>query len=280
MPQVYLETDGGGGLVDGGGGLIGGEGNVSCETLTQTDPDPNLPPECISISIQNYLADVSAALTYDSYDSTRESTNPKSQSHNPKPAAAPNLVRSSSQRYASTNIMANGPIIGLPNKIKHVTFITSRQRPPQTSSRIFPKKKPPKAAAGGKSAVPEHEPSSPKVSCIGKISDREREKCRLAHRQQSARFPRCWFGLQGLFSCGGGGGKGRGIEAIAKKDGVGARGNILEMERNIPSDEEEDDVEVESNGAVLAGLGGMRRFASARRAASWGGEGDGHVAWI
>lgn len=265
MPQVDLET-----LVCGVGGLTGGDGKVSCETLIQPDPEPNLPPESISVSIQDYLAGA-APLTYDREDSAKESTNPKSHSHNPN---VPNPTRSGSQRYASANLKANGPILGLPNKIKHVTCSTSRHRASQTSSRIFPKKKPAKAAAaGGKSAVPDYEPSSPKVSCIGKVlSDREREKCRLARRRRSPNSPGCWAGLVGLFACAGGG-----IDAAEEKDEV-ARGDILVKKSNIPSDED-DAVDVRSNGEA-PGLGGMKRFASGRRAASWGGDGEGcgHVA--
>lgn len=260
MPQVDLET-----LVCGGAGTGTGDGKVSCETLILSDQDPNFPPESIRFSIQDlpfeYLAGAAASVTYDRDDSAKESTNPKSQYHNPNPN--PSTTRSGSQRYSSANLKANGPIIGLPNKIKHVTLTCSRPRP-QTSSRIFPKKK-----TGAKSGVPAYEPTSPKVSCFGKVlSDRER----YPHRRRSP-DPKCWAPLAALFSCGGR------EKTVEERDDV-ARGNIPLKRRNVALDD--DDVEVGPAAAEAPGIGGMKRFASGRRAASWGGdgegEGEGHVA--
>lgn len=116
--------------------------------------------------------------------------------------------------------------------------------------RIFPKK-----------GVNVSDPGSPKVSCFGKVvSQRE--------RRRSPEAGGCWASLFGCF----GRRKEEEEEATAVKN-----------ERNFPARER---TEV-APAAEPPGLGGMKRFVSGRRPASWGGdvevdlEGEeiGHVAW-
>ncbi|KAJ6800856.1 uncharacterized protein M6B38_202335 [Iris pallida] len=229
------------------------------------DPDPSLPPESVRVPIHSIGGGV-----YERDDSAKESTNPKS-NNNPNPNANANAKvaaggsRSASQR--GTNLKAEGPIIGLPGRIRHVSCSVSRRPPPpSTSSRIFPKKK---------KAVPQSEPTSPKVSCFGKVSsDRERVE-RKDKRRDPNRKPGWWAHLAAFFlscACGGSGGGRRRRRKLLDDDGTEAKPANGKIKSTTPAATRLAAVPVEE--PPVPGLGGMKRFASGRRSAAWASEGE------
>ncbi|KAJ6830753.1 uncharacterized protein M6B38_351485 [Iris pallida] len=243
--------------------------SVRVGPLPDSDPDPTVAPGSARISISSAADDdpVSAwldnnlnpSVVYERHDSTKETTNPKSNNNNSNPN--PKNSRSNSQRFSSsgggaggTNLKAEGPIFGLPARIRHVNCSVSRRPPPpSTSGRIFPKKKKPIES--------EPEPTSPKVSCFGKVSsDRER----TTTTKDPDPKPGC---LACLFSCGGV----RRPKLLEEEDDD----DVVEM-KSSSTYLNKSGVSVETSTAAAAapGLGGMKRFSSGRRPASWGGEGD------
>ncbi|KAG8078555.1 hypothetical protein GUJ93_ZPchr0007g5227 [Zizania palustris] len=194
MPQVDLES-----LVCGVAGAGAGDRKVSCETVIAGEsgeaspprmppPDPDIPPESITIPIGDEAALSELIPIYDRDDSTKGSTNPKSAAgvSNPIPAKS----RSNSARIAGAPAAATS-FFGLPASIRPAF---TRRRPSQ--GRILPDKRS-SGRGGGGSGEGEEEPRSPKVSCIGKVlSDRERYG-----RQRGRRW---WHGLVSFFLCTGG----------------------------------------------------------------------------
>ncbi|KAH7671370.1 Calcium/calmodulin-dependent protein kinase protein [Dioscorea alata] len=252
MPQVDLET-----LV------CGADGRVACETVVAAEPpdpvpdDPDLPVESFEVRIGDEIDWVDLNAVYDRDDSTKGNTNPKSQHSSSAPPTC-DRRRSNSQRF-SGNLKPKAPIIGLPNKLQYSGYLgRSTRRAP--NSRIFPKK-------GGKGSMPEHEPGSPKVSCIGKVlSEREKERRRI--RRRESREERrgggkgFWASLLCCFSAD----RGTAVECIEEESPVPS-GNIPEPARRSSA----------ANAADAPSLGAMKRFSSGRRAASWGGDEEEHV---
>ncbi|KAJ6796802.1 Uncharacterized protein M6B38_220335 [Iris pallida] len=228
------------------------------------DPDPNLPPESVRVPIH------SIGGVYERDDSAKESTNPKSNNNNNNPNANAKVAtggsRSASQR--GTNLKAEGPIIGLPGRIRHVSCSVSRRPPPSsTSSRIFPKKK---------KAVPESEPTSPKVSCFGKVSSDREQVERKDKRRDPNRRPGWWAHLAAFFlscACGGGGGGGGGRRRkLLDDDGTEAKSANGKIKSTTPAATRLAAVPAEE--PPVPGLGGMKRFASGRRSTAWVSEGE------
>lgn len=245
--------------------------SVRVGPLPDPDPDPTLAPDSARISISSAADDpVSAwldnnlnpSVVYERHDSTKETTNPKSNNNNNNSNANPKNSRSNSQRFSSsgggaggTNLKAEGPIFGLPARIRHVSCSVSRRPPPpSTSGRIFPKKKKPIES--------EPEPTSPKVSCFGKVSS-DRERTTTTATKDPDPKPGCFACL---FPCGGG----RRPKLLEEDDD-----DVVEM-KSSSTYLSKSGVPVETAAAAAAapGLGGMKRFSSGRRPASWGGEGD------
>ncbi|KAJ0973406.1 hypothetical protein J5N97_021365 [Dioscorea zingiberensis] len=250
MPQVDLET-----LVCGGG-----DGRVACETVVSGAPpdpvpdDPDLPAESFEVAIGDEIDWVDLNAVYERDDSTKGNTNPKSQLSSAPPTGE--RRRSNSQRF-SGNLKPKAPIIGLPNKLQYSGYLgRSTRRAP--NGRIFPKK-------GGKASVPEHEPGSPKVSCIGKVlSERERERCRIRRRKSGEDRRGSGKGFWSWLLCCVSADRGTAVECV-EEESPARSGNLPVPARR-------------SSAAEAPGLGAMKRFSSGRRAASWGGDEDGHVA--
>ncbi|XP_040385955.1 histone-lysine N-methyltransferase EHMT2-like [Oryza brachyantha] len=243
MPQVDLES-----FVCGVAGAGAGDRKVSCETVIAGEsgdaspprmppPDPDFPPESITIPIGDEVAFSELNPIYDRDDSTKGSTNPKSAagaSNGPIPAKS----RSNSTRIAGAPAAAT-TFFGLPASIRPAF---TRRRPSQ--GRILPDKR-----SGGRSGRGdgEEEPRSPKVSCIGKVlSDRE--------RYGRSRGRRWWRGLVAVFLCGGGGG--------CSCQGGGGRHRHATKKVALDEDRDGDDEK-------QPGIAAMRRFKSGRRTASW-----------
>lgn len=248
MPQVDLVCGAS------GAGAGAGDRKVSCETVIAGGsgdaspprmwmpppplPDPDFPPDSITIPIGDDAAFSELNPMYERDDSTKGSTNPKSAA-----AAVANPTVAAKTRSNSTRAAGGAPpppasgttFFGLPARIRPAF---SRRRPSQSQSqgRILRDKR-----AGG-----EVEPRSPKVSCIGKVlSDRERHGRRRRGRRA------WWHGVAAMFRC----------DGCARV----ARG----ASRNLAAPEDDGG---EQQQQQQAGVAGMRRFKSGRRAASWGDE--------
>ncbi|WOL11236.1 hypothetical protein Cni_G19998 [Canna indica] len=248
----------------------GGETKEPRESLVGAPPanDPDLPPESILVRVGSggdlFWSDV----VYERDDSTKGNTNPKAQAQ--QQHAKP---RSNSQRF-SGSLQPKTPIIGIPAKIQHHSGYLGRSGRRPTNSRIFPKKPSRPDGGGRKSAVPDEEPGSPKVSCIGKVlSERERDRCRS--RRQSRPLPDvgkeerlesagCWSSLSAVFCCGGGN---RLVGSASTETSPSVAPAKKAVERRAMAEPDMDP----------PALGAMRRFASGRRPTSWGGDGDGDM---
>ena len=214
------------------------------------------PPESTRLRIGDDIAWSEINGVYDRDDSLKENTNPKCLLKNHP------HHNGSSQRFSGNLKPTAAPIIGLSGKLGAQGGAARRHHhhPPA----IFPKK----ATTGGggrapKTAVPE--PGSPKVSCIGKVlSDRERARLgRPPRARGSSRPPGC---------CG----------FLMRRSR--SRNSVVDVEcvdqPPPPLRREAKEAEQEVPAAAAPGLGGMRRFASGRRAAEWAAEmeDDGRVA--
>ncbi|RCV36523.1 hypothetical protein SETIT_7G325500v2 [Setaria italica] len=226
------------------------------------------PPESSRLRMGDDIAWSEINGVYDRDDSLKENTNPKCLLKN-----HPHHNNGSSQRFSGNLKPTAAPIIGLSGKLGGAR--RQHHYPPA----IFPKKA--KTGGGGrahKAAVPE--PGSPKVSCIGKVlSDRERARLgRPPRTRGSSRAP--------PGCCGGFGflmrrsrSRNSAVECVDQSPPPPSSLPPLAeaaRRRETKEVEEEDEVPAEA----VPGLGGMRRFASGRRAAEWAAEmeDDGRVA--
>lgn len=275
MPQVGLEN------------LVCVEDRkVSCENLVdgaasgerRPDPppveaeDPDFPAGSFEVRIGDEIEWADLNAVYDREDSTKGSTNPKS-NH----ASQSGPVGSNSQRF-SANLKAKSLIIALPGKIQHSGYEgRSARRPPH--GWIFPKKAGRAEGGGGrKSSVTEWEPGSPKVSCFGKVlSNRERKRCRRECQEAAAEDGKgrgFWANFAVIFRCGGGDrtAKEEKKEKKERKITLPSK-NTPAVAWSVPESAEQSpaaaDAEAETEAPVL---GEMRRFVSGRRAASWAAE--------
>ncbi|KAL5206418.1 hypothetical protein ABZP36_034627 [Zizania latifolia] len=225
------------------------------------------PPESTRIRIGEDVTWLDVGGVYDRDNSLKENTNPKCLLKN---HPAYNGNGNASQRISGNLKPTAAPIIGLSGKLGQGGGGYARRLHPPA---IFPKKA--KTGGGGrnpKAAVPEHEPGSPKVSCIGKVlSDRERARRRGSPRSQETSPDCCpWFGF--LFR------RNRSrknvVECVEQSPPPPPPPIPALMRRKVDTKKEA------PAPAPAPALSGMRRFASGRRAADWAAEmevGD-HVA--
>ncbi|XP_052136568.1 uncharacterized protein LOC127754990 [Oryza glaberrima] len=225
------------------------------------------PPESTRLRIGDDIAWSDVGGVYDRDDSLKENTNPKCILKNHLPGAH----NGGSQRFSGNLKPTAAPIIGISGKLGQGG--KNRHHPPA----MFPKKV---AVTGGggrnpKAAVPEHEPTSPKVSCIGKVLS-DRERARRGRRPAGRIVPAggCCPGLGGLFRRSHSRKK-NAVECVDQSPPppppwASRRGEPKEVEEATPA----------AAAAMAPGLGGMMRFASGRRAADWATEmePDGRVA--
>jgi hypothetical protein len=228
------------------------------------------PPESTRLRLGDDIAWSEINGVYDRDDSLKENTNPKSVLKNhPGAAGAHSSTGGSSQRFSGNLKPTAAPIIGLSRKLGG--SVRRHQHPPA----MFPKKA--KTGGGGrapKAAVPE--PGSPKVSCIGKVlSDRERARLGRPPRG-GARAPGCCGGLGLLMRRSRS--KHSAVECVDQSPPPPPFPPPL-ADAAARWREEEEEVTV-AEPALAPGLGGVRRFASGRRAAEWTAQmdDDGRVA--
>ncbi|RLM68937.1 uncharacterized protein C2845_PM17G02040 [Panicum miliaceum] len=220
------------------------------------------PPESTRLRLGDDIAWSEINGVYDRDDSLKENTNPKCllkihPHHN-----------GSSQRFSGNLKPTAAPIIGLSGKLGAQGGGARRQHHHHHPPAIFPKKA--KTGGGGRApraAVPE--PESPKVSCIGKVlSDRERARLGRPPRPRGgSRLPGCCGGLGFLMR------RSRSRNsAVECVDQSPPPLPLAEAARRSEAKVAEAEAEEEA----APGLGGVRRFASGRRAPEWAAamEGD------
>ncbi|KAL1566146.1 hypothetical protein AAHA92_01787 [Salvia divinorum] len=286
MPPVDLEN-----LVSAcaGGGCI--DSKVTCETLAGDNDgdntsdeegvvvvaaDPDFPPESFWLSKDAEYDWFEHHTFFERRDSGRGGTS----------LTAEPQSNSSSRRFSFSR-KSKAALLGLP-KTQKATYVDPKRRPcsKPVAVRLFPKRSEP----AGKSGVPV-EPGSPKVSCIGRVrSKRRRRSGSLRRREKAAEKSRS-----------GGGEK---VEKGEKKQKAGFYTKVIGMFRSKRSRSKKaprsgsrraaDETkaaagselqqrwsadsrvrEMAGEGARESeppGLGGMNRFASGRRSASWAAE--------
>ncbi|CAA0841028.1 Unknown protein [Striga hermonthica] len=264
MPPVDLET-----LVT----AYAGDRKIACETLADNpaggEAPPDFPPESFLLSKDAEYEWFDRNAFYERKDSTRGYTNSGNLNPNPHPHLSSN---SSSQRF-SANLKSKASIIGLPKSQKATFGATKRRicRPP--AIRLFPKR----SGSAGKSSTP-IEPSSPKVSCMGRVrSKRCRRRSNSRKRGEKpadkpgtggARLKAGFYSrVMGMF---------RSKRAERKSSRSGSRKPMAVVVEEEPAGLDQMrrsrslSVQVGEVAAVEApGLGGMNRFASGRRSGSW-----------
>nr|CBX25332.1 hypothetical_protein [Oryza brachyantha] len=220
------------------------------------------PPDSTRLRIGDDIAWSDVGGVYDRDDSLKENTNPKcllkNLNHLPHNGG-------SSQRFSGNLKPTAAPIIGISGKLGQQGGRKHHHHPHPA---MFPKK----AVVGGggrnpKPAVPEHEPTSPKVSCIGKVLS-ERERARRRRPGMGMSPGGCCPGLGSMFR-----------RSHSRKNAV----ECVDQSPPPPppwTSRREPEEEPAPAPVQVPGLGGMMRFASGRRAAEWAAEmeSDGRVA--
>ncbi|KAK1263199.1 hypothetical protein QJS04_geneDACA008511 [Acorus gramineus] len=231
MPPIDLET-----LVCCGDGKVACETQISASAPPPPLPDSDLPPESFRLSGDAELDWVDRNAVYDRDNSTKGNSNPKSN-------------KSISQRFSCSSKPPTVPLIGL-TKVERSGYLGR-------SSRRTGKNRPVRpvllVVRGGAAAAGVLEPSSPKVSCIGKV----RSSGRGSGQKSGPGFLAGFFGP----CCGGG-------DRAEKELVVGEPEPVRDRERHGPVFEEPGLDEP-------TGLGGLKRFSSGRRDESWGGDVEG-----
>ncbi|XP_022767065.1 uncharacterized protein LOC111311711 [Durio zibethinus] len=272
MPQGNLET-----LVSACAG-VSCDNKIVCETLATTDGDPDdhlhtaekpveedIPPESFWLSKGAELDWFHRNAFYERKESQKG--NSVSNSTNLNPSLNSN---SNSQRFSLRKSKAS--IIGLPKPQKSCFVDTkNRKNTKSGNTRLFPKR-----SSSVKSDPPVVEPSSPKVSCMGRVrSKRDRSRRLKKNSQQSAEIVtvkgKTMRKGSGFFSS---------FRAIFRSIGKAREQHALPVapspprnsdirSRLPPDDRDAISIEPEIAGSEPVGepvsLGGMKRFASGRR---------------
>ncbi|KAF8403304.1 hypothetical protein HHK36_011406 [Tetracentron sinense] len=263
MPQVDLET-----LVCGGGT---GDRKIACETLIDDDPrpeKPDLPEIAPDLPAESFWLPKEDELDWfdrNAFFERKESQKGNSNSSNSNSNSNTNVnLNSSSQRF-SLILKSKASIIGLP-KPQTPCYIDSKLRRNcrPANIRFFPKRT--------ESSVSMTEPSSPKVSCIGRVRSKKDRNRRRRNRQRSSDDSTAttarektglWANFMSVFRSGCRDNRAVAIEEPSTESPPRKSVTVANASK-IPA----------SGPAVEApGLNGMKRFASGRRSESWvGGE--------
>lgn len=274
MPQVDLET-----LVSvcGGGGC---DRKIACETLADGDvpaeeqdlPEvpPDFPPESVWLPKDAEFDWLDRNAFYERKESTKGNSNSTNLSHSHNPPS-----NSSSQRF-SLNLKSKASILGLPKPQKPCFTDAKTRRNCRTSNtRLFLKR----AEPTGKSTVPMAEPSSPKVSCMGRVRSKKDRSRRLRNRQRSikaqpeseAKMIRSKSGKRKK------GGFWKNLKSIFRS---GCRGKPIKRDEEPPIQSpprngltaRAREMQFSESESEPPTLGGIHRFASGRRSDSWIGD--------
>ncbi|KAF5795978.1 putative calcium/calmodulin-dependent protein kinase [Helianthus annuus] len=168
--------------------VTSGDRKTACDTLTVTDPDipdstvvelpPDFPPESFWLSKDAEFDWFDRNAFLDRNDSTKGNAN----STNFNQIINPSYSISSSQRYLTKSKAA---IIGLP-KPQNTTYVDSKRRHCKpVNVRLFPSRSYSvgRGKAPATATVTVTEPSSPKVTCIGRVRSKRRRSRRKSSVQ-------------------------------------------------------------------------------------------------
>lgn len=260
--------------VDGDGD---GDRRIPCETQAEgADPDITdctefVPPESFWLSKDSEFD----WFNHNAFLERKESRKGNSNSKNLNPSGGnTGYSRSNSARF-SVNMKSKAAIIGLPKTQKNTHVDSNRRQCRPANIRLFPKRSSSGNRAPG--AVPVTEPSSPKVSCMGRVRS---HRCRSRRKSStSATQPAKPVAQQektgkvhktGLVSR---------ITSLFRSEGQRRRkSNKYSMkvhEQSESSTSRRNSVTVKpinsepSTPPDPPALGGMNRFASGRRSENW-----------
>ena len=282
MPQVDLEN-----LVTACAG--GSDRKIACETLVdgdnrpeqsdQPEVPPDFPPESFWLSKDAELDWFDQHAFYERKDSGKGNGNSTNLNPNLNPSA-----NSNSQRFSlNLNLKSKASILGLPKPQKSCFVDTkSRRNNKQGNTRLFPKR----SGSVGKSDSSVVEPSSPKVSCMGRVRSKRDRNRRIRSRKLSSER------IAEIEKSGGKRKTGffatfRALFRAGRRDKPAPRVHAPQIESESPPrkssairarDSTASDFDA-PRGSVseieTPGLGGMNRFASGRRSDAWADD----VAW-
>lgn len=252
MPQVDLET-----LVTACAGASS-DRKIACETLATDDPDPppDLPPESFWLSKDAEFDWFDRNAFYERKDSQKGSSN--STNLNPNPS-------STSQRFSS-GLKSKASIFGLPKPQKTIVDTKKKRNCKSENIRLFPKR----SGSTGKSGSTVTEPSSPKVSCMGRVRSKK-DRRRFKKEDQTGIEPETVKRTgksTGLF---------RRFRSIFRKKITGKETRVLDKQtppvvvntHDIRDRLPPGDVDAPPRMSLDAGLGGMKRFTSGRKSDAW-----------
>ncbi|ESW34904.1 hypothetical protein PHAVU_001G190700 [Phaseolus vulgaris] len=264
---------------------------IACETLAgdhATDPPehhPDSPPESFFLSRDEEYEWWDRNAVYERKESTKANSNSTNLNLNPGTSSNNN-----SQRFSLNFKSKASNIIGLP-KTQKASFVDvkNRRNNKPGNIRLFPKR----SGSVGKSESGYVEPSSPKVSCMGRVrSKRDRNRKLVCSRKDSqdtrtkekpkrnGKKHGFFESLRSILR------SGRKEKADRKPDStVPSKSGAVNLKARDSTSSVNDASFEESivsrnsvSGSEPPGLGGMMRFASGRRSESWGvGDSEGHV---
>lgn len=267
---------------------------IACETLADdhnTDP-PEQPPPSDSPPESFWLSRDEEydwldrnAVNYERKESTKGNTNLNPNNTN-------STSNSNSQRF-SLNLKSKAAIIGLPKpqKSSFVDAKNLRNHHKPSNIRLFPKRSVSVGKAESSSLV---EPSSPKVSCMGRVRSKRDRNRRLKSAEtanvkekpaRTGRKPGFFGSFRAIFRSGRRDKPDRKTDPPAALDSTVTSSVIRSYSKARDSTESVNDASfaesIPRNSVSEGeppGLGGMMRFASGRRSESWGvGDSEIHV---
>ncbi|MED6206732.1 hypothetical protein PIB30_029587 [Stylosanthes scabra] len=281
MPQVDLES-----LVS---ACAGGSSDrkVACETTLAADDETDWnPPQSIWLSGDAEFDWFDRnAVVYERKESTKGSSSIFASSN---PGSNNN-----SQRFSKNLMKSKATIIGLPKSQKSAFADASKSRRSHHNARLFPKRS---ASVGKSGSVAVYEPSSPKVSCIGRVRSSRNRRFRSRQRsissstavaaaasatstaaiarQKSSRSGRRKTGffesVRAIFRSGR---RGKPVQKPdpSSEDSSKKKKNKSRKSRGNSDNKasQNDESFNESVSVEPPGLGGLTRFASGRRSESW-----------
>ncbi|XP_022842748.1 uncharacterized protein LOC111366256 [Olea europaea var. sylvestris] len=211
------------------------------EDSVDVPPEPDYPPESFWLSKDAEYDWFDRNAVYEHKESIRGNSN----STNLNPSINPNS-NSSSQRIP-VHVKSRASIIGLPQTQK-TTFVDSKRRYcKQTNIRLFPKR----SESVGKTADSVVEPSSPKVSCMGRVRSKRGRRRSNSLKKKDHNKP---------------------IRSRSRRVVVEETVAAVEPQRKSVSVKLREIPVSDEPVAEPPGLGGVKRFASGRRSGSWTAE--------
>ncbi|KAL3532101.1 hypothetical protein ACH5RR_005622 [Cinchona calisaya] len=274
MPQVDLET-----LVSvcAGGGS---DRKITCETLADDGadedllekedvPDAEVPPD---FPPESFWLSKDAELDWfdrNAFFERKESGKGISNSTNLNPY--PNLNSNSNSQRFSVKMKSKASLFRLPKpqKTNYIDTAIRRHNKP-ANVKLFPKR----SSSVGKTAVAVVEPSSPKVSCMGRVRSKRgrRRSIDISNKREKSGEKSRSVGekrKKGFYSR---------VFSMFKSDRHDRKPMQPEMEKTSEEEEPRKSVTVRTREIPVSiepvseppGLGGLKKFASGRRSGSWG----------